>query len=1195
MLNLKNITKDYVSGDSVVHALRGVSLEFRRNEFVSILGQSGCGKTTLLNIIGGLDKYSDGDLVINSKSTKNFTDRDWDTYRNHSIGFIFQSYNLIPHQTVLSNVELALTLSGVSKKERRERAKQALIKVGLGDQINKKPNQMSGGQMQRVAIARALVNNPDILLADEPTGALDSETSVQIMDLIKEIANDRLVIMVTHNPELAEQYSTRIINLLDGLVVNDSNPYDSSVENAENVKGSVENGEQIATNSDISPTSTEESQKSDTSSDENDKNAKKTKKTSMSFFTAFLLSLNNLLTKKGRTILTSFAGSIGIIGIALIFAVSNGTNKYIEHVQETTLSSYPLTIESESVDISALIQTILAPDSDEGSNDNRNPNAVYKDELIAELVEALGQTKVTKNDLVEFKKHIDSELKNPDSDLYKALGEVRYDYDLNLCVYTKNYLRDENGNLIPSKNSEGETLKDENGNILYEYNIIKSDTSVLLQEMLQDFFVKSNIMTEAESNSMFGSSSMGSSSMFTMGSMNMWQELLPNSKNNGTVSDMLKDQYEFVDNGGYWPEKENEIVLVVNKDNEIDDLTLYALGLLQKDDIDKIIETAAQHMNNLNSSSSSTNTSTNTNTNTDTSSDSSTSEPSWTFDEIKSKTYKVILPSDFYVIEELEGKTYVLDKSNDEMYLSNLYENSAIELKITGIIRLKEGVDKGYMSGAIGYTNLLTKRVIEEASKKTDDEGKMTVIGYQEAHPTIDVLTMLPFKSNSESFSDIEKSIDFVTYINTLSDAKKEAVYNEIYYLIKLNEQIEQEIENPETGESETTTITMLEKEMQNQYKNVELAGGSRDFLSMTLLTLISDHEKELYTISAKVAYDKENGAGAFDNLLSIPFVGQLTQTKLIAKELGTQYGLYDEDKYTDADLQKFVDPIVKVMAQEKIRSDAQSELALISKAQKLSALDDILEEAKKANEAIKSFETDEDKNSDEYKDTMAIIETIAGYYDNAITFSESTYESNLIKLGKADEAAPTAIHFYTPTFEQKDDIKKFIDNYNNKFPEDSDKRIQYSDFLGDMMKGITTIINAISYVLIAFVATSLIVSSIMIGVITLISVQERTKEIGVLRAMGASKRDVSRVFNAETLIVGFAAGVIGILITLILTAIINVVLLSLTGLVALKASLGFWPAILLIAISMGLTLIAGLIPSRVAAKKDPVIALRTE
>lgn len=1181
MLKLTNITKDYVSGDAVVHALRGVSIEFRENEFVSILGHSGCGKTTLLNIIGGLDKYTDGDLIINSKSTKNFTDRDWDTYRNHSVGFIFQSYNLIPHQTVLANVELALTLSGVSKKERRERATQALIKVGLGDQINKKPNQMSGGQMQRVAIARALVNDPDILLADEPTGALDSETSVQIMDLIKEIANDRLVIMVTHNPELAEQYSTRIINLLDGNVVNDSNPYDS---NDENIAPSVANGKKNTANSEVTLASgkhisvkheisikkAKKSQKSDTSSAKTQKNGEKEKKTSMSFFTAFLLSLNNLLTKKGRTILTSFAGSIGIIGIALIFAVSNGTNKYIEHVQESTLSSYPLTIESESVDISALISTLLTAGDESEEKPNRENGNIYKDALIADLVNALSQTEVSENDLKAFKEYIEKELDNEDSDLYKALSEVQYSYDLDLSVYTKNYLKDENGEFIPALNAKGEEIKDEDGNTVYEYEIIKSDTSTLLQEMLQDYFIKSGIMTESESSSIFGSSSGTSSSsglpMFSMGSMNMWQEILPNSKddindeNYDPISDVVKEQYEFID-GGHWPTKKEEIVLVVNKDNELDDLTLYALGLLDKSAIDKIIDSAANREEMVEEV-----------------------EPSWTFDEIKSKTYKVILPSDFYITKEINGKTYVLDKSNDPNYLPTLY-NDAIELKITGIIRLKDDVDQGYMSGAIGYTNLLTQHVIAEASKLTDENGKMTVVGYQQANPTIDILTMLPFKSNSETFTDEEKLADFITYISTLSDAKKEAVYNEIYYLDKLAELIEidvldengQPVINEETGLVEKTTITKLEQEIQNQYAQVEMLGGTRDYLAMMFLSLISEQEKEVYTISARIAYDEEKGEGAFDALALIPYYGELQQTKLIAKELGTQYGIYDETKYSDTDLQKIMDPIILEMAKASIRTEAQSDLASVSKNDKLAKLDEIVKEAN-------------DKKTDK-----KVIEKIANYYDNAITFSESTYESNIVKLGGIDIDSPSAINLYTSTFEEKDDIKAIIDQYNKNVGEDSGKQIKYSDIMGDMMKSITTIINAITYVLIAFVATSLIVSSIMIGVITLISVQERTKEIGVLRAMGASKRDISRVFNAETLIVGFAAGLIGILVTLILTLIINIILFALTGIAGLQATLGFWPAIILIAISMALTLIAGLIPSRVAAKKDPVIALRTE
>ena len=1098
MLKLTNIKKDYITGNDAVHALKGVSLEFRESEFVSILGQSGCGKTTLLNIIGGLDKYTDGDLEINSKSTKKFTDRDWDTYRNHSIGFIFQSYNLIPHQTVLKNVELALTLSGVPSAERKARAKAALEKVGLGDQINKKPNQMSGGQMQRVAIARALVNDPEILLADEPTGALDSETSVQIMDLIKEISKDKLVIMVTHNPELAEHYSTRIINLLDGLVVSDSNPYTSSIENVENGGESVENNVEAVVPSEEIALANEKEENADTPKEKKVKNKGKKKKTSMSFFTAFLLSLNNLLTKKGRTILTSFAGSIGIIGIALIFAVSNGLNGYINHVQETTLSSYPLTLQSESYDISSLMITLLTggEEGTEGEKEGRDENSVYKDPLIAELVEKISEIEVNKNDLASFKEYLDTELKNKDSELYKAVSEVQYKYPLNLTVYTKN--------------PDGE--------------IIKSDTNELLMEMVIDYFVQSGTMSESESNAMFGGdeSSSGMSSMGMTGSITMWQELLADSKNGKTISDVVTDQYDML--YGDWPNAHDEIVLVVDEDNELDDLTLYALGLMDRDDIDKIIEYAAKQEPLPEGE-----------------------VPSWSFKEICEKTYKVILPSDFYV--SYDGKQ-VFDKTNDQTHLQTIYDN-ALELKVSGIIRLKESATSGYMSGAIGYTSKLTEYVIKKASESV-------VANIQLDNKNFDVITGLPFKSTAEQFDDETKKEILNEYVSRLSTKKKAELFLEVSYFNAYNKPFD----NPATPEVETLSTL-------DYFTNMTLAGvtdqeSAIDFMTTALLSTLPEEELNVIIGAVKADYEnaKENEGKLFDNL------SETEKQALYKKQIATQYNFYN---YSYNTLMSIITPMVEEGAKAQIRNQVDQGMSM-------------------------TLPTNEDK-------ALALIgslqaasdEEINTYYENFMQFSDSTYEENLVKFGMIDMGVPSSINVYTSTFEQKDAFKGIIDDYNTRVGKDSGKQIEYTDILGDMMKGITTIINAITYVLVAFVATSLIVSSIMIGVITLISVQERTKEIGVLRAMGASKRDISRVFNAETMIVGFISGLLGILVTLIFVVIINIILFALTGIVGLQASLGFLPAVGLILISMALTLVAGLIPSRVAAKKDPVIALRTE
>ena len=1036
MLKLTNIKKDYVSGDSTVHALKGVSLEFRKSEFVSILGQSGCGKTTLLNIIGGLDKYSDGDLIINEKSTKKFTDRDWDTYRNHSIGFIFQSYNLIPHQTVLSNVELALTLSGVSKKERRKRATDALIKVGLGDQINKKPNQMSGGQMQRVAIARALVNDPEILLADEPTGALDSETSVQIMELIKEISKDRLVIMVTHNPELAAEYSTRIINLLDGLVISDSNPYEAneSVQAEEAIEEATEAKEEAK----------EEKKKC--------KCKGKKKKTSMSFFTAFVLSLNNLLTKKGRTILTSFAGSIGIIGIALIFAISNGLNGYIKLVQETTLSSYPLTLTAESVDMSELISTILGAGKGENQNTaEREDDKLYKDALIAELVESLSKTEVNENDLAAFKTYLEKELEDPNSEISKTVSAIQYSYNINLTVYTKNQ----------------------------DGTIIKSDSSELMMEMLAEYFMKLNMNggagSDSSSGSMMGSSS-SSSMMFgsSMMTINMWQEMLPGIKENKVISDTLTSQYDLV--YGYWPNAYDEIVLVVDEENELDDLTLYALGLLSKDHIDAIIDAAA-------------------------SGKPLEEKEEWSYDfkdicydgTSNGLTFKVILPADCY---QKLGDIYV-DASENEALLTSLY-NNALNLKVTGIIRLKDTVDQGMMSGAIGYTSLLTEHIIEKAKNSE-------VVKAQLANPTIDVLTGKPFKSTAETMTEAEKADYLKTYIGDLSTEEKAEIFYKISCLNAYDTQLES--------------------------------------LMKMAMDRMTDRDALILQISGSIA----------DQMNSTP----------------EEIAEYFKD-FTLEELKEILRPSIEEMVKAQIDGMVLQGLntSLPTSEARAAALDSQLAT---------------------YTDEQA-----SRYYDDVIDFSTSSYDDNLELFGNVDINSPSSINIYTSTFESKDKFKSIIDNVYNKMVGEN-QRISYTDYIGLMMSGITAIINSITYVLIAFVGTSLVVSSIMIGVITLISVQERTKEIGVLRAMGASKRDVSRVFNAETLIVGFAAGLLGILVTLVLVVIVNIIMFAITGLVGLKASLGFWPALGLILISMILTLIAGLIPSRVAAKKDPVIALRTE
>ncbi len=835
MLKLQDIVKEYQSGDTIVHALKGINLEFREHEFVSILGQSGCGKTTMLNIIGGLDRYTSGDLTIDGISTKKYKDKDWDAYRNHKIGFVFQNYNLIPHQTVLSNVELALTLSGVSKTERRRRAIDVLNQVGLGDQINKKPNQMSGGQMQRVAIARALINNPEILLADEPTGALDSETSVQIMEILKDISKDKLIIMVTHNPELATQYSSRIIRLLDGKVIDDSNPFNASESVSKNEGKDA---------------------KSSTEKTNLKKEKGKKLKTSMSMLTALSLSLNNLMTKKARTFMTAFAGSIGIIGIALILSLSSGMQNYIDKVEQDTLSSYPLTIEKSTIDYSIFFTA--SEKKDDGTI--YEPNRIYSNNMMTSMMDSM-LTSISVNDLKEFKSFLD----NPENGVKELTNDIQYGYDVDMIVYKKDT---------------------ENG--IFQVN-------------------PSTVMAE-----LYGSEEMGSQ-ISSMMQTDVWTEMLDNDK-------LIASQYDVVT--GRMPQNYDEVVIVVNEDNTISEYSLYALGILDLTEFKKMfsqMQMGEVPENTL-----------------------SNEQVSFSYDDLLSQSYKLVINTDIYT----EENGIWTDRSSDNEYMKNLIQNS-IELKVVGIIRPNKDAASTSINGTIAYTNELTKYVIDKINEST-------IVKQQIANPELNVFT------------------------------------------------------------------------------------------------------------------------------------------------------------------------------------------------------------------------------------------------GNA--FTDTTYENNLTTLGAADLSNPASINIYARDFESKEKLADIIDKYNDDMEAAGydDKVIQYTDYVGLMMSSVSDVINAISYVLIAFVAISLVVSSIMIGIITYISVLERTKEIGILRSIGASKRDISHVFNAETLIVGFVAGALGIIITLLLNIPINIIIESITGISGV-ASLPAGGAVILVIISMLLTFIAGLIPSRVAAKKDPVIALRSE
>lgn len=1007
MLELKNVIKDYVSGDNKVRALKGIDLQFRSGEFVSILGPSGCGKTTLLNIVGGLDKYTSGDLIINGKSTKDFADRDWDAYRNHTIGFVFQSYNLIPHQTVLSNVELALTLSGVPKTERKSRAIEALEKVGLKDQLNKKPNQLSGGQMQRVAIARALVNNPDIILADEPTGALDTETSIQVMEILKSISTNKLVIMVTHNPELADAYSSRIIRMLDGKITGDSMP----LSKQEYERECKECKEKTVKNS-------------------------STKKPSMSLWTAFKLSLKNLFTKKGRTTLTAFAGSIGIIGISLILAVSQGTTTYINHVQETTLSSYPLSIQESEIDFTKIINSFIKANNDKV---NHGTDEIYKKPALYNIINSINSIEESKNDLRKFKTALESEMQK-ESDLYDAVNGISYAYNYDMLIYTKN--------------PDGK--------------IIKSDIQTLLKNALAKYtkIDPSDTSGNVGGNSVI-SSLMGSSSMFSMSSATLWEELLP-GKNGETVNPILHKQYDLI--YGDWPNDYNQVLLVADEHNEISDLTLYALGLLPEQELDNIVDAAINGTKY------------------------DKTEQHWSYEEICAKQYYTVLPSSCYIKDQNTGK--YIDLRESEQGLKILYEK-AFPLKVAGIIRPKKDAEATMLNGSICYTTKLTKFLIEQ-SKDVD------IIKAQLADTTTDIFTGLPFKSNTGNLSDEQKKTDFIKYVNGLNAAQKAELYVKIACI---------------PGEEQMQRFT--EQATQDAAK-------------------FSRETKENMIINAICSQTEMS-----EDVIK-PYVQSMSNEEL--------------DKY-------LIDYFISVSVSSYAKTRA-SELQGVSEADKVSALENDIQS---------------------YTDKQ-----FATYYDETIVFSDSTLEDNYYKLGYVDIDSPSAISIYATSFNNKDVIIKYIDKYNRQSQKEEDK-ISYTDYVGLIMNSVTLIIDAITYVLIAFVAISLIVSSIMIAVITLISVQERTKEIGILRSLGASKANVSNMFNAETVIIGFSSGVLGILITYLLCIPINLILHALTGIPNLNALLKVPSALLLIFISMLLTLISGLIPSRSAAKKDPVVALRTE
>ncbi len=1003
MLKLVNITKQYTLGGNTIDALRGIDLEFRENEFVSILGPSGCGKTTTLNIVGGLDRYTSGDLIINGRSTRDYKDADWDAYRNHSVGFVFQSYNLISHQSVLANVELALTLAGVSKKERRRRALEALEKVGLGDQLNKVPSQMSGGQMQRVAIARALINDPDILLADEPTGALDSETSVQVMELLKEVAKDRLVVMVTHNPELAQQYSTRIITLKDGKVTGDSNPYHAE-EDAPVLTGKL---------------------------------AKAGKKPSMSFLTALSLSLTNLRTKMGRTALTAFAGSIGIIGIALILALSAGINTYINQVQEDTLSSYPITIQAESTDMTAMMASLMgarhSQTGGEGGGAGHDPERVYASNVMYDLMDSMLNAEVETNNLEAFKKYLDE-----GGGGITDMANVHYSYDFDFDIYTQ----------------------DENG------DIIKCDVMTLMQDAMA-------AMYGGDYSSYFDS--MGS--MYS--AMDVWEELLP-GESGELIAPQVKADYELLYGG--WPERYDEVILFVDGNNEISDLMLYALGLMPHDDMEEAMVSMSKGETV------------------------EIDEMSWNYEELCALGFKLILPAEYYQ-HDPAADTYT-DMSKTQAGMDFLYnsEDTGIRLKVAGIARPLSGQEGGMTAGGIGYTSALTRFAIETT-------GDTEILKKQLADPDTDVICGLPFpKEDDVEPTDGEKAGAIREHLVTLTAQEKAAAYVDVM------------------GQPSQEYVDGIVEQ--------QMADLTRD--------AIEDMIVEQYAGEMGVDGDTVRG-----------YIADMSDEELF-------------DRVEEAIAQGVREQYAAGVAQQ-LAAMPQETLAVMLDAATGAAVSDL------------------------FVQPLAMWQMVY-LYDNYMppTRSSSTYEDNLDLLGYTRLEAPSAISIYATTFAQKDEIADLIQAYNDGVDSEEDE-ITYTDYVALLMSSITGIISGISYLLIAFVSISLVVSSIMIGIITNISVLERTKEIGILRAVGASKKDVSRVFNAETLIVGLAAGVLGILVSVLATFPINAVIHDLTGLNDLTAVLPAGAGAILVAISVGLTVFAGLVPSRGAAKKDPVEALRSE
>ena len=1076
MLSLSHITKVYETGGESVTALRGVDLHFRRHEFVSILGPSGCGKTTMLNIIGGLDHYTSGDLIIDGTSTKEYTDRDWDTYRNHRIGFVFQSYQLIPHQTVLSNVELALTLSGVPKAERRRRAAEALERVGLGDQLKKKPSQMSGGQMQRVAIARALVNDPEILLADEPTGALDTRTSEQIMKLLREVAAEKLVIMVTHNPALADEYSTRIIRVLDGCVTDDSNPYTAEEAEAEVLahrKAEAEKAE-----AEVKAAAVDGNAKNAVNG-KNPREKGRKKRTSMSFWTALALSCNNLLTKKTRTLLTSFAGSIGIIGIALILALSNGIQLYIDRVQQDALSSYPLTVDSVTMDMNEMLSAITGGQDDGGTVPD---GYIASSPAVVRMMTAFAGG-IRKNDLKAFKKYLESgatDIASP------GVATVEYEYGVTPQIY-RIYRDPETG----------------------EEQLVQANPSTLMSSL---------------TSSVMGTSASSSSSMMASRT-GIFDCLLDNR-------DLLDAQYDILT--GHWPEAYDEVVIVADSNSRINDLYLYALGIKNPQEMSDIISKIYAGMTD----------------------EISLESTPISYEELLSQTFTVIVAGDLWSKADDGTYTYMGDPKKNAAHVRDLMDGAsgddsrAVTLRVSGIIRPKKDAAATSITGVIGYTSALSDYLIEKGNE-TD------IVRDQLAHPDTDVTTGLPFDSITlENLSTAQKAARMRAALergDRTADDLAEDLSDMIFArtFLAQYETVEQRIravvgDDLETTDARTLQATMLLQALSDP--QIKDNPYMKAYFGESLGSFQVDDDR----ISQMAAIMASMDDAAFREMSGGYTLRELTCTVIAVAG--------HRDRTVDPPTVNFL-PITEAVAGDTDR------FAALSGAAWETAYDEYLSEL-----------------SDE---ALALL-----WEQRYVKTSDSTYAENCELLGIADKENPTAINLYPVSFEMKDHIISEINAYNNGKAEKD--QIVYTDYIGVLFSSISLILNIITYVLVAFVAISLVVSSIMIGIITYISVLERTREIGILRAIGASKRDVSRVFNAETIIIGLTAGVMAIVVTLLLIIPLNLILHALTG-VNVGAVLPWLGAIILVLISMTLTLVAGLIPSGVAARKDPVEALRTD